>query len=80
MTTKPKKPSRLDYYPILSFFFFWFFSAVVGAVRIGDPGIMKVGLFTLPAVTAMILATLIIRKNRRLHAAGPAEKKEGDHP
>jgi len=69
MTINTRKNNRLDYFPLLSFFLFWLFSALAGALKINDPGILKLGLFTLPAVAALILSSLIIRRNVRLRDA-----------
>jgi len=56
---------RLDYFPIFSFFLFWFLSAAAGAAAIRDPALVKLGLLTLPALAAVIYSAYQIRKRRR---------------
>ena len=53
---------RLDYFPLVSLFCFWFFGAVLGSLQIGDPAHIVLGLVTIPAVVLMLLAALKVRK------------------
>jgi L-lactate permease len=47
---------RLDYFPLISFFMFWFLSGAAGAWAIQDPALLKLGLLTLPALAAVALS------------------------
>lgn len=60
-----KGDRRLDYFPVLSFFLFWLASAVAGALTIGDPALIKLGVVTTPAVAAMVITVLKIRRSHR---------------
>jgi hypothetical protein len=55
----------LDYFPLFSFGLFWFLAAVTGAIQIGDPSLLKLGIVTLPAVAATIYCAVKIHAGHR---------------
>ena len=56
---------RLDYYPIISFFLFWFFVCVVGSLINGNPYLFAMGFVSLPTVGIMIYCFNKVRKSHR---------------
>ncbi len=60
-----KKRKRLDYYPLIALFLFWFFGAFAGALQINEPGRIALGLITAPAIVLIIIAALEVRKLHR---------------
>ena len=63
---RPRATDRtLDYFPLIAFALFWFLSAATGAIQIGDPALLKLGLVTLPAVAAVVYCLLRIRARHR---------------
>lgn len=62
---RPRTTDRsLDYFPLIAFALFWFLAAVTGAIQIGDPSLLKLGLVTLPAVAAVVYCILKIKSSR----------------
>ncbi len=55
----------LDYFPIIAFFGFWLQGAAVSSLITGDPRLMALGVITVPAIAAMIVAVIKIRKSRQ---------------
>ncbi|HUT55769.1 MAG TPA: hypothetical protein VM658_20430 [bacterium] len=53
---------RLDYYPILAYAGFWLQGAAVAALLTRDPRLIALGLVTIPAVAAMAVAAVRIRR------------------
>ena len=60
--SKSSKIKRLDYYPLLALFLFWFFGAFSGAMQIKDPALIKLGIVSVPAVVLIVLAVIRVRK------------------
>jgi uncharacterized membrane protein len=58
---KSRFDRALDYFPILAYFGFWLQGAALAAVITGDVRLMALGLVTIPAVAAMVVAVLRIR-------------------
>ncbi len=46
---------------MVALFLFWFFGAFGGAMNIGDPSLIKLGVVTIPAVVLIILAFFRVR-------------------
>jgi len=68
------KTSRFDkllnYFPILAYLGYWFYGPFIGALIIGDPRFVKLGLVTIPAIAAMLMVALKIHRSNnapRLH-------------
>jgi len=55
------KKKRLDYFPLIALFCFWFFGAFLGSLQIGDPAHIFLGLVTIPSVALIFLAVLKVR-------------------
>jgi len=51
--------NRLEFYPYLSISLFWFFGAFLSSLQVKNrPGIVALGLITIPALTLIAAAAL----------------------
>ena len=66
----------LDYFPIMAYAGFYLQGAVLAAIKIGDPRLMALGIVTIPAVAAMIVAIIRIRR-RHITADEKQTRKDG---
>ncbi len=68
MTMKSNKRKRMDYYPLIGLFLFWFIGAFAGSLQIseaeGNMGHTLLGLITLPS---LVLIAMAFKKVRELH-------------
>lgn len=55
----------LDYFPLIAYGGFWLQGALISSIFTGEPKLMALGLVTLPAIVAMLLAVARIRKRHR---------------
>ena len=62
---RPPSNRRLDYYPILAYFGFWLQGALIGALITGEPKLIMLGLVTVPALLALLIAVIKIRGQSR---------------
>ena len=60
-----RRDRLLDYFPILAYFGFWLQGAALAALLTRDSRLIALGLVTAPALAAMILAVIKIRKRRQ---------------
>ncbi len=62
---RSRAEKRLDYFPIISFFLFWFFGCVLGSLLNGNPYLFAMGFVTLPTVAIMALCFYRVYKSHR---------------
>ncbi len=55
----------LDYLPILAYFGFWLQGALIGSIVTREPKLIALGFVTAPAIIAMLLAVVKIRRQSR---------------
>ncbi len=54
----------IDYFPLLAYLGFWIQGALVSSFITGDWRLMVLGVVTAPAMIAMVLAALKVRKTQ----------------
>ena len=60
----PAPPPPVDLYPVVALLGFWLGAGLLGAVATGDARLIGLGVVTLPAVVAALLAAARIRRAR----------------
>lgn len=57
--------NRIDFYPYLSIYLFWFLACFVSSLRVQNrPGIVTLGLITIPSIT--VIAVAVVKTYREL--------------
>jgi hypothetical protein len=62
---RSKADMRLDYYPVIAIFLFWFFGAFGASISTRNPYLFAMGFVTFPAVAVMALSAYKIYKSHQ---------------